>query len=103
MRRVCRRLLARLADERDSGNSSVVFNAEHETLQIRVGDSSEVLPAVVAEAGNESVPCLQFSSMAKMMRFYHKREVEITVSDNQIKIERMVFRPPVQDAMNDEQ
>jgi hypothetical protein len=102
MRRACKRLLARLADERDSGNSSVVFTANDEKLQIRIGESSEILPAIVAEAGTESVPCLQFSSMAKMLRFYHKREVEITASDNQIKIERMVFRPPAQDAVHNE-
>jgi hypothetical protein len=92
MRRACDRLLARLPDERGSGNASVIFTAGRDSLQIQIGDSSEIIPATMTEAGIESVPCLQFSGMAQTLRFYRKKEIEVTVADNQIKVERMVFR-----------
>lgn len=103
MKRACNRLLARLPDERDSGNSSVVFTAAHDSLQIQIGDSSEIVPAIVTEAGIESVPCLQFSGMAQTLRFYRKKKIEVTVTDNQIKVERMVFRQLAQENQQGEQ
>jgi hypothetical protein len=47
MKRACERLLARLPDERDSGNSSVVFTADRDSLCVQVGDSSETILAMV--------------------------------------------------------
>jgi hypothetical protein len=35
--------------------------------------------------------------MAQTLRFYRKKKIEVTVSENQIKIERMVFREPAQE------
>ncbi len=102
MRHACNRLLARLPDERDSGNSFVVFTADHDSVHIQVGDSSEIVPAIVTEAGIESVPCLQFSGMAQTLRFYRKKKIEVTVSDNQIRVERMVFRQPAQENQHGE-
>jgi hypothetical protein len=87
MKRACERLLARLPDERDSGNSSVVFTADRDSLHIQAGDSSETIAAVVAQSGRESVQWLQFSGMAQTLRFYRKKKIEITVSDNELKIE----------------
>jgi hypothetical protein len=92
MKRACRRLLARLPDECDSGNQSVVFTADHDNVCIQVGGSSEIIPAVVVREGKGSVQCSQFSAMAQTLRFYRKKKVEIAVSDNELKIERMVFR-----------
>jgi hypothetical protein len=103
MKRACERLLARLSDERDSGNSSVVFTAEGDSLCIQVGDSSETIPALVAQSGKESIQCLQFSGMAQTLRFYRKKKIEVTVSDNELKIERMVFRPLTHEVMPGEQ
>ncbi len=75
MRRACSRLLARLPDERGSGNSSVVFTAGHDSVHIQIGDSSEIVPAIVVEAGVESLPCLQFSGMVQTLRFYRKNKI----------------------------
>ena len=97
MRRAWNRLLARLPDERGSGNSSVIFTADHDNLQIQIGDSSEIIPATVTKAGIESVPCLQFSGMAQTLCFYRRKKIEVTVADNQIKVERMVFRQGAQE------
>jgi hypothetical protein len=47
MRRACNRLLARLPDERDSGNSFVVFTAGHDSIHVQIGDSSEIVRAIV--------------------------------------------------------
>ena len=93
MKRACQRLLARLPDERDSGNSPVVFMADSDSLCIQIGDSSETIPAVVTETGKESVQWLQFSGMAQTLQFYRKKKIEVTVSENELKIERMLFRP----------
>jgi len=103
MKRACERLLARLSDERDSGNSLVVFIANRDSLRIQVGDSSEIIPAVVAQSGKESVQWLQFSGMAQTLRSYREKNVEITVSDNELKIERMVFRPLTDEVPSGEQ
>jgi hypothetical protein len=97
MRRACNRLLARLPDERGSGNSSVIFTAGHDNIQIQIGDSSEIIPAIMTEAGIESVPCLQFSGMAQTLRGFRKKKIEVTVGDHQIKVERMVFRQGAQE------
>ena len=102
MKRACNRLLAKLPDERDSGSSSVIFTADHDSLQIQIGESSEIIPASVVDAGIESLPSLQFSGMAQTLRFYRKKKIEITVSDNQIRVERMVFRQPAQEKRHGE-
>ena len=103
MKRACRRLLARLPDECESGNQSVVFTADHDNLRIQVGSSSEIVSAVVVQKGKESAQCSQFSAMAQTLRFYRKKRVEIAVSDNELKIERMIFRPSTHDVLNGEQ
>jgi len=103
MKRACKRLLARFPDEYESGNQSVVFTADHDSLRIQVGSSSEVIPAVVMQRGKESVESPLFSGMAQTLRFYHKKKVEIAVSDNELKIERMIIRLSTHDVPHDEQ
>jgi hypothetical protein len=49
LKRACKRLLARMSDEYDSGNQSAVFSANRDSLQIRMGGSSETIPAQVAK------------------------------------------------------
>lgn len=103
MKRACRRLLARLPDESESGNSSVVFTADRDNLRVEIGDSSETIHAAVVQSGNESVQCSLFSAMAQTLRFYRKKNVEIAVSENELKIERMVFRQSTHDVLNGKQ
>lgn len=103
MKRACGRLLARLPDECESGNQSVVFTAGHNNFRIQAGSSSETISAVVVQRGKESVQCSLFSAMAQTLRFYHKKTVEIAVSDNELKIERMVFRQSTHHVPHDEQ
>jgi hypothetical protein len=64
MKRACRRLLVRYPDECQTGNQSEVFTADHDSLQIQVGSSSEILSAVVVQKGKGSVQYAQFSAMA---------------------------------------
>ena len=51
MKRACRRLLARLPDECESGNQSVVFTADQDNLRIQIDSSSEIISAVVVQKG----------------------------------------------------
>ena len=55
------------------------------------------------QTGKESVESPLFSGMAQTLRFYHKKKVEIAVSDNELKIERMIIRPSTHDLPHDEQ
>jgi hypothetical protein len=92
LKRACKRLLARMSDEYHSGNQSVIFIADRDSLRIEIGGSSEVVSAEVQQTGHESVPCSLFWDMAQTLRFYRKKKVEILVSDSELKVERMVFR-----------
>jgi hypothetical protein len=92
LKRACKRLLARMSDEFESGNQSVTFIADRDSLRIEIGGSSETVSAVAVQRGHESVPCSLFWEMAQTLRFYRKKKVEILVSDSELKIERMVFR-----------
>ncbi len=100
MKRACGRLLNRLADECESGNSSVAFTADQHNLRFEIGDSSETVHAIAVQSGNESVQSSLFSAMAQTLRFYRKKKIEIAVSGNELKVERMVFRPPTHNSLN---
>ncbi|MGH9510808.1 MAG: hypothetical protein ACRD2U_01595 [Terriglobales bacterium] len=102
LKRACKRLLARLRDERDSGDVPVVFTCDHDDLGIQIGSSSETIPAVVVVSGIESVRSSLFSGMAQTLRFYRKKKIEIAVLNGELRIERMVFRPLVEDATHNE-
>ncbi len=92
MKCACKRLLARMSDEYDLGNQSVTFIADRDSIQIQIGGSSEMVSAEVLQTGRESIPCSLFWEMAQTLRFYRKKKVEITVSEGELKLERMVFR-----------
>jgi hypothetical protein len=92
LKRACKRLLARMSDEYDSGNESVVFTPDRDSFRIQIGGSSETVSAVVVQRGSVSVPSSLFRNMAQTLRFYRKKKVEIGVSAGELRIERMVFR-----------
>ena len=83
LKRACKRLLARMSDECDSSNHSVIFTADRDYLRIQIGGSSETISAAVLQTGRESLPCSLFWDMTQTLRFYRKKKVGIVVSDSE--------------------
>ncbi len=84
LKQACKRLLARMSDEFDSGNQSVIFIADRDSLQIQIGSSTETISAEVLQRGRESVPCSMFWNMAHTLRLYREKKVEIVVLEDEL-------------------
>jgi hypothetical protein len=94
LKRAFRRLLARLPDESEASSDFIAFSAIGDHLEIKVGETSEVLSATVLRQGQARVPSPVFRGIARTLRFYRGRTVMVTFSLGAVRIDRTDHRHP---------
>jgi hypothetical protein len=92
LKRAFRRLSARLPDESEVGSQFVVFNACSNNLEIAARGTSEGLAVSVLHPGQASLPFPVFSGIARVLRFYRRKTVDVGFSNGVVKIEHTQFR-----------
>jgi len=94
LKQAVRRLLARLPDESEAGDDSIVFKASGKDLEIVVGSTSEVLRAAVVHPGTAKAAYHVFRSIARSLQFHRGRAIAIVLSPSVLKINRTEYRHP---------
>jgi len=84
MKRACKRLLARLPDECESDNQSVVFTADHDSLCIQVGSSIRNNLGGRDADGQRSVES-RSSRHGQTPAVLSQKKLKLRFSDNELK------------------
>jgi hypothetical protein len=92
LKRAFRRLAVTLPDESEAGGELVVFDANHNSLEIVAHGSTEGLSVSVVHPGRASAPFAVFCGIARILRFYRRTKVCIGFSDGVVTIDCTEFR-----------
>ena len=86
LRRACRRLVERLADESESEADFIAFTATGNTLKISSRNSSEGLPTTITQSGVALVPHRVFCCLVNALRYCRGITVEFDFSAGTITL-----------------
>ena len=94
LKHAVRRLLARLPDELEAADDSMVFKVSRDELEIVEGGTSEILVATVVRPGQARVPHHVFRGIARSLQFHRGRVITMTFSTGAWRIDRTYYRHP---------
>jgi hypothetical protein len=80
LKQACGRLVARLADEPETGTDFVVFTAPGSTLEIRTGTSSEALPTTIYQSGRAVIPRRVFCCLVNALLYCRGKTAQFDFS-----------------------